>query len=329
MNEIESLPESLQIQRLIDGEISIAEIRRLSQAAEQSPELWRVIGVTLLEDRCWQHQIGTTFENLSLADLSLAEEANRETDRFPGNQTVSNCISNPPLRTLPAGFVSPSMASIDHKTPASATTSVEPEFQHLPHLTAVKTAGPGFTKRDDSRDLSSGKMRWLLLAASLMMAVWLGYALGQYDPPSGQLAEQERWQDNGARWHEDSAQLRSDFAGLGGKPAGGDRNGSAMNNPPVGIRPAMLQPERHYDLPPNSQSTLRGSVPLYSVDSVAQLQLLEQADDQRLLFSPEQIERLSKQGIVVRQKMDLIEGNLEDGRIFVVPIRTLQFSAGQ
>ncbi len=325
MNKIETKPESLQIQRLIDGEISIEEIRRLSQAAEQSPELWRVIGVTLLEDRCWQHQIGTTFEKLSLVDEANRLHANRPHD----NEAVLNCILNSPLQSVPADVVSPSMGSINHMISEPATTSVEPDIQHASPVTTGKTAEKDLGRRGKSGDSRVGKMRWLLLAASLMMAIWLGYALGQNQPPSGQLAKQERWQDNGAWWPEGPAQTRSDFSGLGTMSAGVDRNGSPMNNPSVGIRPAVLQPERHYDLPSNSQSTLRGSVPLYSVESVEQLQSLEQAEDQRLLFSPEQIERLSKQGIVVRQKMDLIEGNLEDGRIFVVPIRTLQFSAGQ
>ncbi len=48
--------QSMQLQRLVDGELDFAEIQQLMQSAENKPELWRQIASAFVEDQLWLAQ---------------------------------------------------------------------------------------------------------------------------------------------------------------------------------------------------------------------------------------------------------------------------------
>ncbi len=52
--------DSLQIQRLVDGECDEAELRSLLLDAENQPDGWRQIATAFVEDKFWQTQFRRT-----------------------------------------------------------------------------------------------------------------------------------------------------------------------------------------------------------------------------------------------------------------------------
>ncbi len=48
--------QSMQLQRLVDGELDFAEIQQLMQSAESKPELWRQIASAFIENQLWLAQ---------------------------------------------------------------------------------------------------------------------------------------------------------------------------------------------------------------------------------------------------------------------------------
>ena len=48
--------DSIQLQRLVDGEMSFDETQRMLQAAEQDPELWKTIASSFVENQLWRNE---------------------------------------------------------------------------------------------------------------------------------------------------------------------------------------------------------------------------------------------------------------------------------
>ncbi len=57
-------PNSAQLQRLIDGELTAVEIRDLFETAQQHPSQWRTIACEFAEDQLFRRQFETLDENM-------------------------------------------------------------------------------------------------------------------------------------------------------------------------------------------------------------------------------------------------------------------------
>ena len=82
----ESSPDPVELQRLIDGELSTVEVKTLLDAADRNPSQWRTIACEFIEDQLFQRQ----FE-------SLAETV----DPKPAKQIVNLKSNASSIRSMP------------------------------------------------------------------------------------------------------------------------------------------------------------------------------------------------------------------------------------
>jgi hypothetical protein len=68
-------------------------------------------------------------------------------------------------------------------------------------------------------------------------------------------------------------------------------------------------------------------IPLYLVESKDQMEQVAERNREQMQLPPELMTVLSERGAQMRQ--DFVSGSLRDGRTFVIPVRTIKFSAGQ
>ena len=249
-------PDSLQIQRLVDGECDEAELRSMLIETEKQPDGWKKIATAFVEDKFWQtqfQQFGTSCSGSQAAPLSPGEE------RLPST-----------VRTQ---------------------TSSETSFNR-------------FYPRS---------IRWLTLAASLMLAGMFGYLLGT--SPLETATEMGL----AAGHHETTPEPVAELAS------------STAQTPK--ITPAILKPDYHLQLPESTEDAngvaFESEIPLYYVQSPEQLNQIEEPEHDRFQLAPEQLVQLADRGIQMRQDLNFISGNLKDGRSFMIPVRTINFSPGQ
>jgi hypothetical protein len=147
---------------------------------------------------------------------------------------------------------------------------------------------------------------WLTMAASLLAVAVLGYSIGQQNSattPPPYVAQQ---------------------------PSGVDRSGSWAAKPgPPQTTLASLEPEYRMELSEHHRLLPNGEVPLYVVKSLDQWEKLDRTLPDGLRFTPEELAELNLQGIGVHKELDMLTGNLADGRTFLVPIRSIRFSPVQ
>lgn len=94
------------------------------------------------------------------------------------------------------------------------------------------------------------------------------------------------------------------------------------------ITPVKHRPDYYLNLPATADSGLQGSVPLYHVESVDAWQPPHRTESYSSQLSAESLRALQRQGFDVRENVEFITGDLENGKVFVVPIRTIQFTPG-
>ncbi len=157
---------------------------------------------------------------------------------------------------------------------------------------------------------------WLILAASLLAAATIGYMANQIQNrnlPSSKLAKEtlEPTEPLLAKVHPDSQT---------GIPQ---------------MTPAMLEPDYHLEVPQDNEY-LRdvmaagpvAPVPLYRIGNAEQLKQFNQQRSPAKL-PPEILQDLAGSGYQMQQDLNFISGRLDDGRSFVVPVRTIRFVPGQ
>jgi hypothetical protein len=198
-----------------------------------------------------------------------------------------------------------SMESIP--SPASSAKAHPAEAEHSDPL--VK-----YDQRGQSSDLSAGKLFRLNgfgLAACVLLAAMMGYVTGQrnlqnFVPVVDAVANNSATVSPGP-------------------------DTSSSSNPR--ITPASLKADHHLQLVDGQgddrETILDGEIPLYAIDSPEQLAQIQQPGAEDFPISPDLLKQLTGRGFRFRQDLNYISGNLKDGRQFVVPVRTINFTPGQ
>src|SRR3954467_783830 len=58
MNDNQPLNDDIQLDRLVDGELSSSERRRLLESFDKRPESWRRCALAFLEAQSWREELG-------------------------------------------------------------------------------------------------------------------------------------------------------------------------------------------------------------------------------------------------------------------------------
>lgn len=265
--------EPLQLQRLIDGESSIAEVQSLLAAAEQNSHHWQEIALALLEDRAWQSQLQSQLQ-------SAAEQ--------PSTISAITQAQSGESEHVDLAVVTPG----DLNKVAGANNQ---RFDHQPDAPSSR---PTILSRRPNR------WGWLATVAAVALATIIGYRVGQHSFQLPPLAEQAQ-----SKWELSSDQTQ---------PSVDQQK----------ITPVAHRPDYYLTLPANADSGLQGSVPMYAVDSLDQWEQRNRAQQQDFRLSSESLRALQNQGFVVRENIQFLTGDMENGKMFIVPIRTIQFSPG-
>jgi hypothetical protein len=226
--------------------------------------------------------------------------------------------------TAPEQWQEIAVGFVENQTWDRAFQSFESGNSTLPTAADAVAADERVADEDAIRQTkpSSGSIHrrsrpsWLVLAASLLAAATIGYMVNHIqnrDLPSSNLAKETL---------EPSEPL------LASKIPD-----SQTPNPQM--TPAMLQPDYHLEVPQDNEY-LRdvmaagpvAPVPLYRIGNAEQLKLLNQQRAPAKL-PPEILQDLAGSGYQMQQDIDFISGRLDDGRSFVVPVRTIRFVPGQ
>jgi hypothetical protein len=172
---------------------------------------------------------------------------------------------------------------------------------------------------------------WWVMAASLLAAASIGYLISQIQTRdfSGSSVAQLT---TGSSSHPDDPGSNSDS-----KSNGGSELAANLDNQFIQADPSKItQADYHLEVPLDEQNSFEvagqsTSVPLYQVDNAQQLQQLNLIARQRHTpaISAEMLKRLTGSGYRMVQEVDYVSGRLEDGRSFVVPVRTIRFAVGQ
>lgn len=272
----------IQLQRLIDGEISSDDLQQFSADLKQQPALSQTIAAALIEDRVWRNQFGNdSSEKNQITPASEASFSNVA----PTKSTEINITSENPI---------PNSSLPKSNLPKSVR---KPRFQVRPN--------------------------WLAIAASALFAAMLGYTLGQQN--------QTAWPTLAFNPDANPSPILS--PGLNPNPSPTVSSNPAPQPAIPKLTPASLTADYHLELPGNSTSSLVGEVPLYQMRSAPhwrqQFRELNQASAKNFQVTPELMNRLHANGFRVQQDIEFVSGNLQDGRTFVVPIRSIQFVPGQ
>ncbi len=156
----------------------------------------------------------------------------------------------------------------------------------------------------DRTSTSAGFPSWLALTAGLLLAAGVGYFAG-----SGVAVNE----------------TASSTTGL---VADNHQTDPTVGAADVDQTLAGLTPEYELELT-DAMGIGKSSVPIYSARRLNQL-----PPSQRNVFaaagpSEQEIRRLRQSGYRLQQDVDYLSGRLEDGRTFVVPVQTINFSSGQ
>ena len=67
--------DPIQIQRLVDGELELAEIQELLSLANTQPQLWQQMATAMIEDRLWQRSLRAASDDMltSTSNFQLSE----------------------------------------------------------------------------------------------------------------------------------------------------------------------------------------------------------------------------------------------------------------
>ena len=156
------------------------------------------------------------------------------------------------------------------------------------------------------------RLNGLALAASALLAAMLGYLAGQNFSTT-----------------EPAREFLADGGNSNSVSQGLENQVAAVPSATPEITPASLKADYHLQLPDDDRSNLSGEIPLYDVQSMEQWNQLNQPIRNQFHMTPEMLADLKARGMRVRQDVKYLSGSLQDGRKFVVPIRSINFSPVQ
>lgn len=164
-----------------------------------------------------------------------------------------------------------------------------------------ESSSPALATTESSQNHASPWMRWLSIAATVMLAAVGGYLV----------------------------------AGVGANVAPSAINAPqlAESNSASAISPASFTPDYHLKFSDNQKLARQGfspngEVPLYSINNADQLRQFQK----KQAFEPvsrELMEKLTSAGYRINNNIELISGDFNDQQKFVVPVRTIRLEPSQ
>lgn len=164
------------------------------------------------------------------------------------------------------------------------------------------------TDRDESNHRTLALLgRWGALAACLLVAVGIGYW-------SGLEQTNNRSGDNSTTIADAVPILTT------------NQIASSVDTATSGLNQVSYRPDYHMQLnDPNGKSLLNSEIPLYEYEHAKKI-----GYDMRTEAIPSDLQQeLLNRGYQLNQDLNYVSGRLEDGREFVVPIRTINMVPGQ
>ncbi len=268
--------EELQLQRLVDGELSPLQVQQMLTDAKVSPNQWQEIAVGFVENQIWNR----AFENDVHTMNSNASEP---------NSTVGSLLKK--------GSV------------ASEAKRVAPIQSGTRESKLESNRATGFS--------------WLVMAASLIVAATIGYMLNQIQSrslPGSSIADTHSIESN-------------PLLAANSEPRESD---PGLSNVDPIDHSQITQADYHLEVPQEKIGELDvagpvAQVPLISVRNARDLRNLNLLNERQSspAISQEVLDRLAGFGYRLQQDVEFMSGRLNDGRSFVVPVRTMRFVSGQ
>ena len=300
--------DPITLQRLVDGELDLPQVQQLIKEIDVSPDQWRDIATAMIEDRLWQQAVRV---------------------QDPANGVSSD--GDLAAAMLSAIETNPVTLWDDENRPARENMSYDSQTRdHSANSLSQKSKSP-------TTQAPPARTNWMLIAASLFVAVGFGYVVGgplNFGNSNAGLALTENealTPPTGSADFiaENSASNRSsidDPTLANGRipPHRVDPNQSK-------ITPAVYQPDYHLQVPDDNQLLSTENVgpvdpvPLFAVRNADQLRRFQQQQRDHWKLSTELMQRMSDRGFRMQQDIEFITGKVNDDHSFVVPIRTIRF----
>lgn len=302
--------DPITLQRLVDGELDLPQVQQLIKEADVSPDQWRDIATAMIEDRLWQQAVRA---------------------QVPVNRLSAD--GDLPAAMLSAIGTNPATGQDEENRPARENKSYD--SQKSDH--SANSLSQNQKSKFPTTQTPSARTNWMLIAASIIVAVGFGYVIGGPLNLGSSNAGRSVAEFKGLNPStgpadfvaENSASNRSltddpTLANGGNLPHQVDPNQSK-------ITPAVYQPDYHLQVPDNNQLLSTENVgpvdpvPLFAVRNADQLRRFQQRQRDHWKLSPELMQRMSARGFRMQQDIEFITGKVNDDHSFVVPIRTIRF----
>jgi hypothetical protein len=198
--------------------------------------------------------------------------------------------------SIAATEISQKVSTKDDQTTDHQNDYVDDNLSHR------MNARPGSRRRS-----SSNLYNWLAVAAGLAIAGMVGYIAGSDRPAI------------------------PDFVPVASVPQASPLGAAENSIAAVPTPSPEMTPAYHLQLPEGeaNQAGLAGEVPLFLIQSREELAQFKQPKWQHIQMPPHLLKQLKVKGFQMNQNVDFVSGKHSDGRAFVVPVRTINFTPGQ
>jgi hypothetical protein len=274
--------------------IDLLQLQRLIDGESSISEIQQLLKLAGQDSGHWQTIALALMEERALQRKWLETESGG-----PGSTDAQTGVSSQPIKSL--------VGTTEAETSEKKWTESSPANRTEPNLLNNQTVGGGSVDPKWDSGHRAVVRKWLAVAAAIALATLIGYRWGQRQPLET-LAGIDR-------------------GGFELKSSGTEDDLAA--NTASRITPVQHRPDYHLELSDVAGGQLRGTVPLYSLESFEQWKIDDLANNNLpFSLSSEQLHDLHQQGIRVHEKLEFISGDLENGKKFLVPVRSIRFSPG-